>query len=107
MPTHDTPETVPAIVRALADQGYDDVLVLQPGDYARVLSERRRELVGAIHATDGLSVGELADHLGREQPAVSRDLDVLFRYDVVDYRRDGRRKLPVLAHDTVLAEPLV
>ncbi|WP_171814985.1 HVO_A0114 family putative DNA-binding protein [Halovivax ruber] len=49
------------------------------------------------------------DHgsVDRNVSAVSRNLDVLFEADLIEYERDGRSKRPQLAHQTVLIEPLV
>lgn len=38
---------------------------------------------------------------------VSRDLDILFEADIVDFEQDGRSRAPKLAHENVLVEPLV
>lgn len=110
MATHDTDAdagNVATIVRALADEGYEDVLVLDADAGAEILTERRQELLDAIETDDDRSIGELADALDRSHSAVSRDLDVLFEYGIVDYRTDGRRKLPYVEPDTVLLEPIL
>lgn len=93
---------VPELLRALETAGYDDVLVLDTETFRRVFTERREELLEAIADGDDLSVGELAERVGRQQPAVSRDLDALFEHAVIDYERDGRRKIPRVRHETVL-----
>ncbi|AGB16248.1 hypothetical protein Halru_1641 [Halovivax ruber XH-70] len=51
----------------------------------------------------------ILDHgsVDRNVSAVSRNLDVLFEADLIEYERDGRSKRPQLAHQTVLIEPLV
>lgn len=93
---------VPELLQALETAGYDDVLLLDTESFRTVFTERRDELLDAITNADGLSVGELADRLDRQQSAVSRDLDVLFEHAVIDYDRDGRRKIPTVRHETVL-----
>jgi len=93
---------VPELLQALESAGYDDVLVLDTETFRTVFTERREELLDAIAEGEDCSVGELADRLGRQQPAISRDLDVLFEHAVLDYERDGRRKIPRLRHETVL-----
>lgn len=97
---------VPTMLEALAKAGYDDVLVLDRESVGFVFTDRRTELVELIEDGEGLSVGEIAEALDREQSAVSRDLDVLFEYSVIDYEREGRRKIPFLRHETILQEPL-
>lgn len=93
---------VPELLQALESAGYDDVLVLDAESFRTVLTERREELLEMIADGDELSVGELADRLGRQQSAVSRDLDALFEHAVIEYERDGRRKIPRVRHETVL-----
>lgn len=95
-------EPIPGLLQALESAGYDDVLVLDAESFRTVLTERREELLEVIADGDELSVGELADRLGRQQSAVSRDLDALFEHAVIDYERDGRRKIPRVRHETVL-----
>jgi len=46
-------------------------------------------------------VRELARTLDRNVSILSRNLDVLFEADVIDFETDGRAKRPVLAHETV------
>lgn len=98
---------VATIVRALADAGHTDVLVLDQDASRDVLTDRRQELIRAIEATNDVSVTGLADRLNRDKSAVSRDLSLLFEYDIVEFDTAGQRKIPSLKHDTVLHEPLV
>jgi serine/threonine protein kinase/DNA-binding transcriptional ArsR family regulator len=95
------------LLRILAEAGYEDVLVLDQESAETVLTERRRELLALIEETDRLSVSELAAELDRQQSAVSRDLSVLYEYNVINFERDGQRKIPVLKHHTILTRPVV
>lgn len=95
------------ITRTLVQEGYDDVLVLDHDTATRVLTEKRRELLERIRTDDVESVRRLADELGRDKAAVSRDLNVLFEYDLVEYETSDQRKVPVLKHETVVVEPIV
>ena len=99
-PPEDRP--VPKLLQALDEAGYDDVLLLDTETFRTVFTERRDELLDAIAEADDLSVGELANRLDRQQSAVSRDLDVLFEHSLIEYERDGRRKIPKLRHETIL-----
>jgi predicted transcriptional regulator len=49
----------------------------------------------------------VASDIGRDKAAVSRDLELLFRYDLIEYREEGSRKIPQPKHDTVIFEPIV
>jgi predicted transcriptional regulator len=108
MPSTDEQDgKVATIVRALADAGHTDVLVLDQAASTDVLTDRRQELLRAIEETNDASVTELADRLDRDKSAVSRDLSLLFEYDIVEFETMGQRKIPSLKHETVLHEPLL
>ena len=107
MSTFRDSEKTATIVRTIASVGYDDVLVLDQEAAASVLTEKRRELLDRIDAGSVESVRGLAADSGRDKAAVSRDLQLLFEYDLIDYETDGRRKVPVAKHETVLVEPIL
>jgi predicted transcriptional regulator len=101
------PESRVAFLRSLHDGGVSDVLVLQQDTAAAVLTEKRRELLTAIATAEPESMRALARHVDRDISIVSRDLDVLSAAELVDFEADGRAKRPVLAHETVVVEPIV
>lgn len=102
-----TPSSRVEYLKRLTNAGFEDVLVLQRATAAQVLTEKRMELVENISTRDVTSVRDLARQVDRDVSIVSRDLDVLFEAGVVDFEQNGRAKRPVLAHETVLVEPLV
>ena len=57
-----------------------------------VAEPRRRELLAAM-GTDELSVNEIVERLGWNQPMVSKHLGVLKQVGLVDERRVGRQRL--------------
>lgn len=95
------------ILSVLEEAGYEDVLVLDQESADKVLTERRRELIDQIESMDGQSVSELATQLNRKKSAVSRDLSVLYEYNVINFEREGKRKIPVLKHGTIMTKPMV
>lgn len=95
------------MARALAEAGFEDVYVLDHESAERVLTEKRRELLDRIREGTVESVRDLADELGRDKAAVSRDLDLLARHDVVEFTHDGSRKVPHIKHQTVVVEPVI
>lgn len=107
MSSRRNPEKTTEIVRAIADAGYDDVLVLDEATASSVLTEKRRELLDRIESENVESVRGLAADVGRDKAAVSRDLRLLFEYDLIDFETEGRRKVPVQKHGTVLVEPIL
>lgn len=94
------------MARALATSGFEDVLVTDRETAKKVLTEKRQELIARIREGDIESVRALADDLDRDVSGVSRDLDLLFEADIIEFDTDGQRKIPRLKHDTVVAEPI-
>ena len=94
------------LARALATSGFEDVLVTDRETAKRVLTEKRQELIARISEGDIESVRALADDLDRDVAGVSRDLDLLFETDIIEFETDGQRKIPRLKHDIVVAEPI-
>lgn len=93
--------------RVLSGAGYRDVLTLSRESGRDVLTGPRIEILDALQDDDPPSVRGLAGRLGRDKAAVSRDLTVLAKHDVIEYVSDGRAKAPRLKHETVVVEPLV
>lgn len=87
------------------DGWFEDVLDLDAA--TRVLTEKRRELLERIDEGDVESVRSPANDLGRDKASVSRDLDLLFEHDIVEYERAGARKIPEPKHETVLVKPIL
>ena len=94
-------------LRWLAQAGLSDVLTLRRDTAARVLSEKRMELIREIADGDVESVRGLARRVGRDVSIVSRDLDVLYEAAVVEFDRDGAAKRPYLTHENVFVTPVV
>jgi len=95
------------IARTLAKEGFEDVYVLDRESAERVLTEKRTAVLDHVRADDVESVRGLARELGRDKGSVSRDLGVLAEHDLVEYRTEGSRKIPVIKHETIIVEPVV
>jgi predicted transcriptional regulator len=95
------------LARAAAEAGFGDVLVIERETARTVLTDKRQELLDRIRNEETESVRGLARALDRDKAAVSRDLDLLFQEDLVEYGADGNKKVPRLKYETILAEPLV
>ena len=95
------------LVRAMYDEGYEDVLVISPDSASDLLTERRLELLEHLEAGNEESVSEVAHTLGRDPSAVSDDLNRLFVHDVIEFERDDRRKIPRVKHEHIVIEPLI
>jgi len=89
------------------DAAFGSVKVISHELADRVFTPKRREILQALNENDVSSQRELARLLDRDPGAVQRDLTELIDADLVDVVENGRSKQPVLAHDTIIAEPLV
>lgn len=105
--THGGVDTSLEFLRSLAEAGVDDVHLLSQETAERVLTEKRMELLREIESGEVESVSDLARRVERDKSIVSRDLDVLYEAEVVDFEEgEGRAKRPVLAHENILVEPI-
>jgi predicted transcriptional regulator len=94
-------------MRKLTEAGIVNFLLIDLATAKAVLTDRRMELLETIRDEEVESVTDLAETLGRDKAAVSRDLDLLFEQDMIVYEREGSRKIPKLKHETVVVEPLL
>jgi len=94
------------IARALAEGGMEDVFVLDRESAREVLTDKRTEMLDTLKSEEVESVRHLAETLGRDKSVVSMDLQVLARNDLVEYRKEGRRKIPKLKHENVVVAPV-
>jgi len=94
-------------MRMLAESGYSDAVILRRETASEVLTDERMRIVDTLRDEEVESMTELSDVLEREKSAVKRDLDVLFKYDIVEYEKEGRKKAPSLKHAHIFVEPVV
>jgi len=96
--------------RALSEAGFGDVFVLPLEKAKDVLTPNRRELLNTLAGESVDSVSDLARKVGRDTGNVSRDLDLLAKYDLIEYQTEGADKgtpkRPVLSHDAIITEPV-
>jgi len=62
-------------------------------DVFNAIAEPRRREILELFAQAEWSVQDVVERLGMDQPAVSKHLRVLREVDLVNVRRDGRRRL--------------
>ena len=48
----------------------------------------------------------LAEVLNRDKSVVSQDLQVLAKHDLVEYEKEGRRKIPKAKHENIIGAPV-
>lgn len=99
--------SVTSLILALERAGYEDILVLDDEDYNSILSSRKKDILDTLTEEESLSVSDLAEKLGRKKSAVSRDLGELYEYNVINFETDGRKKIPVLKHEIMIAKPYI
>lgn len=77
--------------------------------FARILSDKNRELLALIAATEPESMNELAEKTGRARSNLSRTLRTMERYGLVRFVKGSGRQLAPRVHysDIVLDMPLV
>lgn len=108
MATHrERTSTRTEFARRLTEAGMSNFLVIDLESARSVLTDRRTELLETVRNGSIESVTDLAETLGRDKAAVSRDLDLLFERDLIQYEQAGSRKIPVLKHESVIAEPIL
>lgn len=71
--------------------------------YNAIAEPRRREIFELVCVGER-AVGDVADALGMDQPSVSKHLKVLREVELVNVRRDGRRRL--YSADPTALEPI-
>ena len=70
----------------------------QPDPFRAIADANRRRVLDLLHERPR-SVGELVEHLGVSQPAVSQQLNVLRAAGLVNSERVGRRQVYSVAGD--------
>jgi predicted transcriptional regulator len=77
-----------------------------PSDMARkILTEKRMELINTIREEDISSQRDLSRKVDRNIKSVSTDLEILWKYGVINYREEENRKIPELSADKIIVEP--
>ncbi|ELZ05720.1 HVO_A0114 family putative DNA-binding protein [Natrialba aegyptia] len=94
-------------VRDLSKTELEDIHIIRRETAERVLTPERERLLETIATAESSSMRDLARRVDRNVSVVSRDLDILFEADIIDYEQNGRSKKPVLAHENVIVEPIV
>ncbi len=71
----------------------------------RLLSERMSRLLDTIADNSSLGISDIAEKLGRSPPNIHRDLKVLEAYNLVIYKRRGRKRIPRLNMNRMIVTP--
>jgi predicted transcriptional regulator len=95
------------VAKVLAENGFNNIVVLRQDVGKQMLTEKRRELIDYLKETNPDSVRALARALDRDKSGVSRDLTLLAEHQIVEFEENGAAKVPRLATDNVIIEPIV
>lgn len=77
-----------------------------PNDIARkILTEKRMELINTIREEKISSQRDLSRKVDRNIKSVSTDLEVLWKYGVINYKEEENRKIPKISADKIIVEP--
>lgn len=66
---------------------------------AKILSEENRAILTAIKEHHPDSVSALADLVGRAQSNLTRTLKTMELYGIVEFRKEGRKSVPIVRYD--------
>jgi len=85
----------------------DETVNVVPKDLAKkILTEKRIEIIETVQEEEVESINDLARKLDRDPSIVTRDLELLKRYGIIDFKKEGNRKVPVRTAEKVVVEPI-
>lgn len=70
----------------------------------RILTPKRLELIRSIMENEPDSMSEVSEELGRGLREIHDDLHLLEEYKIVELRKEGRAKKPVVPYDRIKIE---
>jgi len=93
-------------VKNLVNEEDESVYILPTEGAREVLTENRMEIIEKLRKDEIDSLRDLSRKLERDVSAVSRDLEVLWKNDIIEYEEQKNRKIPKLTADKIVVEPL-
>ncbi len=93
------------LVKILAENGLGDSIILRHETAKKVLTTQRKRLIEEIKNKPE-SIRSLARKLDRDPAAVQRDLNLLYKYNLIEYETEGNKKQPRLKHSHIFIEPI-
>lgn len=83
-----------------------EATILTTEDLKKIMTRKRREILGYLSYENPESISELAEDLGRDRTRVTKDLDILQDNDIITYKKEGQSKKPILKNKYIATEPL-
>ena len=78
-----------------------DITFVEPSDVQRLLTPKRLELIQTLMSEEVGSIRELAEVLDRNPSEVHDDVHTLEEYGIIELRKEGRAKKPVVPYDDI------
>ncbi|MFB6100166.1 MAG: transcriptional regulator [Candidatus Nanohalobium sp.] len=75
-----------------------------PGELAKLFTEKRKELVKEVKENQPGSISQLAENLERGKSEVYSDLKLLEKHGIVFFEEDGQAKKPRIPYDEIKVE---
>ncbi len=69
--------------------------------FAKILSEKNRNLLEVIAETESLSLTDLAEKTGRKKSNLSRTLKTMAHYGLVDLKKTGGKLIPSVSYSNI------
>ncbi|SEO39588.1 hypothetical protein SAMN05216388_10125 [Halorientalis persicus] len=91
---------------SLTDSEFGDAVILPLEAAQELTKDHLHEIITHLRTHEVQSVSQLADDLDVNRGNMSRYLETLLEYDVIDLTQSGKAKRPQLKYDHILFEPL-
>ena len=83
------------------EPGPDKLSFSDPGQIARILTQKRLELIRTVMLEEPESMRALARLVDRNPKEVNDDVHLLEEYGIITLKQDGRAKRPVVPYDRI------
>ncbi|OIO25165.1 hypothetical protein COX85_01980 [Candidatus Micrarchaeota archaeon CG_4_10_14_0_2_um_filter_55_9] len=85
----------------------DNIIMINMSDknLQKIFTPKKLELLNLVLNNERLTVGGIAEELGRKKEAVSTDLKLLKKYGLVEMPREGRIKRPIASFQAIQLIP--
>lgn len=84
-----------------AEDQPEHTLFIPPEFVPKIFSEERVRIIREIRNHE-YNINDLSKRLGRKRENVSRDLRILKEYGIVDFKKNGREKNPIIVKDELV-----
>lgn len=85
----------------IAEELPETTVYLKPDVIPKIFSKERIKLLKEVKE-EKKNVSELSKKLKRKIENISRDLNCLHEYGLIDFKRKGKEKIPVIVRDRVV-----